>query len=356
MNTTTRRIRNPYKTKKGFIADPFASLYQAPDEDVLQPESVEDLIHYAWSLEESLAGDFDLKTVITEIKSQVLSFVRTGLLAYKVKVFKLYRNVHKNFRVFCEKALGVSHWQINRTIEAARVVLELAQAGFSVLPTCEAQARPLNKLHGAELYAKWKMVVNSLEPHTITSNRINEVLGVETKAKSLRLPKELYEQLKNRALELGLSIEEFLHLVLNEDNGVGLVDEDALANWEQDLETLASQAPEDIQEDVEEDLQDEKSVPIGQTSYNVSSPSPQKTSTNTPTNKGTASEYVESAPSPHKDISIPRNTKPKRKKPLFEAYSLEKQHKSRNKQTKPGFSAHNHGNVHNSDTHNHDGS
>lgn len=256
MNTINYNIQNPYKTNKGFLIDPFTSLYQTSDEEIPQNESVENLIHYAWSLEECIPGDFDLKTIVTEIKSQILSFVRTGLLAYKVKFYKLYRRVHKNFKTFCEKALGISHWQINRKIEAARVVVELAQAGFSILPTCEAQARPLTKLYGAELCNKWKMVVDSLEPHTITSNQINEVLGVETKTASLRLPKKLYEQIRRKALEMGLSIEQFLNMILEDDQTVSTVEEEVLAKWEEDLETLANYETKNIQTQ-------EESVPIG---------------------------------------------------------------------------------------------
>lgn len=327
MNTINYNIQNPCKTKKGFLIDPFTPLYQTSDEEIPQNESVENLIHYAWSLEECIPGDFDLKTIVTEIKGQILSFVRTGLLAYKVKFHKLYRRVHKNFKTFCEKALGISHWQINRKIEAARVVIELAQAGFSILPTCEAQARPLTKLYGTELCNKWKMVVDSLEPHTITSNQINEVLGVETKTASLRLPKKLYEQIKRKALEMGLSIEQFLNMILEDDQDISPVEEEALAKWEEDLETFADYEIKNIQVQ-------EESVPIGTLSKKdefCSSSQLQENSTKNLHN----TKKLEHFDSGYKDLILALEQKNyanqgkktknfKNKKPLLEILSLDK--------------------------------
>lgn len=72
-------MHNPYQTRRGFLPDPFAFLYHAPDEEVTHYESVEAL---------------------------------------------------------------------------------------SVIPSCEAQARPLTKFYGAELYPKWQTVFESLVPHT----------------------------------------------------------------------------------------------------------------------------------------------------------------------------------------------
>ena len=332
MNTITRNIHNPYKIKKGFLADPFASLYQTPDKEILQNESVENLINYAWSLEECIPGDFDLQTVVTEIKGQILSFVHTGLLAYKVKILKLYRKAHKSFKTFCEKALGTSHWQVNRKIEAARVVIELARAGFSVLPTCEAQARPLTKLYGTELCDKWKAVVNSLEPHMITSKQINEVLGVETKTASLRLPKELYEQIKRRALEMGLSIEQLLNMLFEDDQKINTVEKEALAKWEEDLETFTDEKIENIQENKENTLSERSSE---QKILDHIPPQIEQLSIKTLDkvkalkNLNLKSQNLASSVSKNDYVSQPK--KSKNKKPLFEILNLDKKNKSKEK-------------------------
>ena len=332
MNTIACNTHNPYRTQKGFLVDPFASLYKTSDKEIAQDESVENLINYAWSLEECISGDLDLQTVVTEIKDQILSFVYTGLLAYKVKIFKLYRRVHKNFKTFCEKALGTSHWQVNRKIEAARVVIELAQAGFSILPTCEAQARPLTKLHGAELCNKWRIVVNSLEPHMITSKQINEVLGVETKTASLRLPKKLYEQIKRKALEMGLSIEQLLNMLVEDDYKTDTVKEEALIRWEEDLKTFTNEKIEDIKEN-------EKSVPTEQLSEGEMLNCPSSNLKQTSKKTLNEAKILKDTDLKHKNLtsSIPANKynyssqikKSKNRKPLFEILELDKKNQSK---------------------------
>ena len=278
MSTTNRRVRNPYKAPQGFVTDPFTPLYHQPDEEVAHSELVEELLSYAAILEDQIAGDFKLPQIIAEIKENFLSFVRTGLLAYKVKVYKVYRRTYGSFKKFCEKALGVTHWQINRIIEAARVVLELAQNGFEILPQCEAQARPLTKFTGPELCANWQTVIDTTPSHKITLNSINEILGVETKAANIRLPKELYERIRARALELGLSVQQLLDMIFSKDNEVSPVEKEKMAAWEKDLEALNNQ-------EEEENQQEEKSVPIGTpcTDDSPSSPPHATTETELPT-------------------------------------------------------------------------
>lgn len=338
MNTIPCNFQKSHcESKKNFLVDPFASLYQTSENKKLNNESIENLIHYAWSLEECIPGDFDLKTLVTEIKDQIFSFVRTGLLAYKVKILKLYRKGHKSFKTFCEKALGVSHWQINRKIEAARVVMELAQAGFSVLPTCEAQARPLTKLYGVELCDQWQKVVDSLKPHTITSNQINEVLGVETKTASLRLPKKLYEQIRKKALEMGLSIEQLLNTVFEDDEEVDVVEEEILSRWEEDLKTFDLQETTCTQSD-------KNTVPIGtvfEANENFSSTThAQETSkeiiAKTKATKDIDSNYLDSTPVLSQDncTSTTQVKKSKSKKPLLEVLNLDKKNKLKAKRVK----------------------
>ena len=304
--TTRRRVRNPYKVPQGFSSDPFTPLYQQPDEPLALEESLEELLDYANILEDKIAGDFNLHQIVTDIKSNFLSFVRTGLLAYKVKLWKLYRNSYRNFKEFCENALGVTHWQINRTIEAARVVMELVQSGFSILPQCEAQARPLTKFTGAELCANWQIVVENLPPSKITGNSIAEVLGMETKAKNLRLPKELYERIRKRALELGISVEQLLELTFGEDDEVNEVDEEKMAAWEEDLARLTQEMLTHSELDDEDDT--EESVTIG-TNFSCSTtgevgttPSVQKEEEKSVTiGTGFSSSVTETTPSVQKE-------------------------------------------------------
>ncbi len=238
--TTATRKRNPYRVPRGFVPNPFTPLYHEPDVDPSEDLSVQEILDYALTLEGQIPGDFNLSQVVNEIKNNCLSFVRTGLLAYKVKVYKIYRNVHRNFKEFCEKALGVSHWQINRTIEAARVVVELAQNGFDILPKCEAQCRPLAKFTGAQLCANWQSVLDTTPPHRITGKAINEALGIETTGDSVRFSPEFYKFLKENAASAGMSIEALLKAWIDYCPEVEEVAEEKLHRWEEDLQELVS--------------------------------------------------------------------------------------------------------------------
>ena len=252
--------RNPYRLPQGYIPNPFDPLYQQPDEELCREPSAQALLDYAIELEDQIPGDFELSEVINEIKNNTLSFVRTGLLAFKVKVLKLYRDGYRSFKDFCEQALGLTHWQINRTIEAARVVIELAQDGFDVLPKNEAQARPLTKFTGDDLCANWQTILNTTKEYKITGSVIAETLGMEVTNKSLRLPPEVYYELQDIALQEGMSITELLKAVIAEKKAVEEVDEQQLQAWQQDLDTLVAEEEEP------------KSVPIGTVSKPTSEP------------------------------------------------------------------------------------
>ena len=246
--------RNPYRVPYGFVSNPFAPLYQQPDEELSEELSVQLILDYANELDDKIAGDFDLGGVIDQIKNNTLSFVRIGLLAYKVKVLKLWRDGYRSFKEFCEKAIGITHWQINRAIEAARVVIELAQGGFDVLPKNEAQARPLTKFSGAELCANWQTILDTIPEHKITGNSIAKALGMEVKKSMLYADPDVCSQIEKDALELGIPVREYLRL-LHIERRVSVeemllrilgetyetpqeVEQEKLQAWEEDLEGL----------------------------------------------------------------------------------------------------------------------
>ena len=255
MSATTR---NPYRVPNGFVSNPFTPLYQQPDQELSEDLSVQQILDYANKLDDKIAGDFDLGGVINEIKNNTLSFVRIGLLAFKVKVLKIYRQSYSTFKDFCEKAIGITHWQVNRMIEASRVVIELAQNGCEVLPKNEAQARPLTKFTGDDLCANWQTILDTTKEYKITGSRIAETLGMEVKSKSLRLPPDFYYEVQGKALEAGMSVTEYLKMAVKAVEGVEEVDELQLQAWQEDLDTLVAD-----QDSGEEEL---KSVPIGKVS------------------------------------------------------------------------------------------
>jgi hypothetical protein len=158
------------------------------------PPSVNDLLEYDAQLQyESPYIEFEWAN--TEIKTNLLAWVKVGLIAEKMRYLKLYRSQFAKWKDYCRAIIQKLPWQVNQLIEAARVVLELALAGFTILPTCEAQASCLiryfnhTQLNLAQnlLVEKWQQVLDSLPPHQITKNSIDEILGHPMMAKKARI-------------------------------------------------------------------------------------------------------------------------------------------------------------------------
>ena len=249
------QVRNLYQIPQGYVFDPFDVLYNSPDpEEVgLQPFA-EELRDYALLMDENIAGDFNLDNMIYEIQENKLSFVRNGLIGFKIKFFKLYEKTHKSFQDFCEKALGMSHWYMNRLMEAARVVLKLALNGFTTLPTCEAQARPLVKLHDDDLCDKWEEVIDTIPAHKITTERIKEVLGEPSSLAFIRVSKELKAKLEVKAGTYHMNLQKYLDAICEDEieSSTEEVDEEQIKHWQEDLENLTQEYEESQQAHKEE--------------------------------------------------------------------------------------------------------
>jgi hypothetical protein len=167
--------------------------------------------------------DIDLLT--SEISSNLYGWVKAGFLVHKIKVEKIYKfltNRIGTFKAFCENVLKRSSWSINRLIEGSLVVTMLAQSGFTVLPNCESQARPLVKfIKSGNLVEKWKEVIDSVPAHLITTSRIIEIVEPDRPEKiSLKLSPDTYRKLSQKALDLGLTPDEYLRELLSDETQV----------------------------------------------------------------------------------------------------------------------------------------
>lgn len=200
-----------------YLLNPFNALYQ---DDILlsnKPE-IQELNKYVLSLENKIQGDFDLEYLTFEFACNQFGFVRNGLLLAKIKFFKLYKNYgDRTFASFCQEQLKKQRWQINDTIKAARVVLELMYAGFEVLPTNISQAVTLAQLSGEELIAKWRSVIDLLPSDKITAKSIRSLLfpPIENKAiATIQLPAKIHEDIHTEAAKRGLSIVNLIQVML----------------------------------------------------------------------------------------------------------------------------------------------
>jgi hypothetical protein len=213
----------------------------AEEEGIKWENHIQELVDNARWFDDD--GADDLKYSTFRIKSNSLSFVETGLLAYKIQVKRLWKKSYKNFREFCQKALGQDSWQIKRTIEAARVVMELVAEGFNILPKNESQCRPLWKIlseQGDEaLWEAWREVTERLKPHQITEKSICEVLQIERKETKLQ---KVLNKLREQAIKEGLSLAEYLEEnLLLEGEQTKEVEEEKISEWEEDVENLVKE-------------------------------------------------------------------------------------------------------------------
>lgn len=233
------------------LLNPFNALYQ---ENILlsdKPE-IQELNQYAIALEAQIPGDFNLEYLTFEFAYNQLAFVRNGLLLAKIKYLKLYKNYGDGtFASFCREQLRKQRWQINDTMRAARVVLELMYAGFEILPTNIAQAITLAKLTGEQLIEKWRMVIETIPLDKITAKSIRNVLFPPTErermVRTLQVSPEVHEDIHREAAARGLSIVELLkmmleffvgnsHLLSSERNTSKYIDKERI--WQEDSEKI----------------------------------------------------------------------------------------------------------------------
>jgi hypothetical protein len=248
---------NPYTLNPNYLLNPFNALYQ--DNTLLsnKPE-IQELNQYAIDLEDQIEGDFNLNYLTFEFAYNQLGFVRNGLLLAKLKFLKLYKNYGDGtFASFCKYQLRKQRWQINDTIKASRVVLDLMYAGFEILPANIAQAVALAKLTIDELIEKWRSIIETLPPDKITAHSIRNIVKPPTESSpavaSLEVPAKVHEEIHREAANRGLSIGEFIkiilgfflksensHLLSSENNTEEYRKKERI--WQQDLDSLVAES------------------------------------------------------------------------------------------------------------------
>lgn len=211
---------SPAKTSKKYLDNPFNHLYEDTTE-VSNRSEIQETIEYALGLEDKISGDFakDLHHEIFEFRYNRLAFVRNGLIAAKIKFWKLYKDIGDGtFASFCKEHLHISRWQINDLITSARVVLELIYQGFEILPTNISQAIALKNFTGEELFHAWTMVVENISPCQITHKSIANLLFPPTEddkaIATIKLPATLHEQVHREAATQGWSIPQLILAML----------------------------------------------------------------------------------------------------------------------------------------------
>ncbi len=120
-------------------------------------------------------------------------------------------------------------------------MLELAQAGFTQLPQCESQARPLTKFTGDELIDKWEAVIASAPAHRITAAHIASIVDDDEpeQQRQLKIDAQTYTQLQEKAARAGLSVREFLKKLVEDFESDDEPEPDIAIAIDQDEDAIA---------------------------------------------------------------------------------------------------------------------
>ena len=240
------RTKDPYKTDRSFLTPPTQSLYQDHDVKISEADWIQDLLEEAVELDNNLSGDFDLDYLKFQIFSNEYAFIKTGLISFKIKAFKLYADKAKSFKKFCEDHLHKTHWMIDRLIRAAKTCIDLIVAGFEVIPRNESQARALMSNCEGDLVLAWQQVLDDHEGqlHKITAKSIKRSLKgeeEEPKMETLVVTAMLYAAIWKAAQLKGMKPIEYLEeLFLGKQNCDNFAYKIKQKRWEEDLEDLVS--------------------------------------------------------------------------------------------------------------------
>jgi hypothetical protein len=189
-----------YKPDPRYIANPLDHLYHDNDVEISERPEIQELYEEALDLSDKIPGDFDLEFLTFKIRHDQLAFARIGLIASHIKFKKLYKKTHSTFDRYCRDKLGVSYWQIDDTIKATDVVMELIANGFDVLPKNVSQGEKLAHIRGSERVIMWQGIIETYKPHEITAEKIEEfiakqqekVLPKDTPTYKIEISEELY--------------------------------------------------------------------------------------------------------------------------------------------------------------------
>lgn len=212
-----------------------------------------------------LKGHNEFTYASTNVKHGLMGYVETGLYLELIKRhWWVYKRKFKNFNDYCQKLIGRGSWYANALIKAAKVCLILIKEGFTILPMCEAQARPLTKYvredsqltginYDDELVAKWAEAVETAPARGITASHVSAIVDgqpeEETK-KQIKVAAKTHQRLQRLALEKGISVDELVEQLLDDYESGGETDEEpspeAIAKWQSDLEGLVREFDEEV--------------------------------------------------------------------------------------------------------------
>ena len=240
------------------------------------------LAEYADQMFHSSCHDMIDVAELTEIcKNDFLGWVRSGIILNAIREnfkFVLRQKLATSWKKYCLNFFGKTHWYVKRIIEASKVILILIKNGFDVIPTNENQARHLTRLLPdpeqmnaeecaeleQEICQQWALVLKRAKGAIITGDLVKSVVDPESQdkpKKNIKLKGETHDKLLKQALDKGFKdVAEYLEAIANNeislDNSVEEIEEEKLAQWQEDLELLLEEAEQEL-DDLEQQEWDE---------------------------------------------------------------------------------------------------
>ncbi|WP_319422062.1 hypothetical protein [Pleurocapsa sp. FMAR1] len=214
---TCHKKNDQFAPSRGFeassndITDQILAESYDPHYQPLAP-SYEELAEYSDDLEH-WGNQITYEWATEEILSSRMGWVRAGLVADRVRRYRLYQGKFSDWRTYCKEVLGKQNWQVNKMIDAAKALMELTEHGFKILPNCTSQMEKLIsccKKGQMLLTEAWQEVIDYLPAaHLITATRICEILGFPIES-GYNLPKGYLKKIRHLAERDGVSIGEKL--------------------------------------------------------------------------------------------------------------------------------------------------
>ncbi len=163
-------------------------------------------------------------------RNDSIAYIKFGLLLERIRAKCFYKYAEaklSSFKEFCTHQIRLTVWQANSYIQAAKVAVYLAQAGFDILPKNYSQAATLIKVYNQEvgyyeerpaLEQAWKNILAANTPTEITTHRINAEIDPDWAEKqSQKLPKVLLDRANKIAKTKGITVREYLTDLMDGD-------------------------------------------------------------------------------------------------------------------------------------------
>lgn len=111
----------------------------------------------------------------TTIERGLNTFVEVGNALAEIRDGKLYRQTYNTFEDYCQQRWNIERRRAYQLMEAASVVVNV-QNFSQVVPSNDAQARPLARLQPTEQIAAWREAVETAPNGKVTAAHVERVV------------------------------------------------------------------------------------------------------------------------------------------------------------------------------------